>query len=162
MWWKCLTWVPYDNSTIWHTSDLQNWGQLGKSWNTDSSSKDCPWSTSHPLSNVINTYLQKVSLQIQNYDSNKGLGDFVDPDSLISIEVTYVDRSVIDQSSADQSLIVSIQFNSLDIIANQETIIELIYFARRIMPDSLKAAAVAAAASSNQRRRKMPTKVVTE
>ena len=110
---------------------------------------------------VINTYIH-VSLQIQNYDNNRGLGDFVDPDSLISIEVTYVDRSVIDQSSADQSLIVSIQFNSLDIIANQETIIELIYFARRIMPDSLKAAAVAAAASSNQRRRKMPTKVVTE
>ena len=108
-----------------------------------------------------NTYIH-VSLQIQNYDSNRGLGDFVDPDSLISIEVTYVDRSVIDQTSADQSLIVSIQFNSLDIIANQETIIELIYFARRIMPDSLKAAAVAAAASSNQRRRKMPTKVVTE
>ena len=108
-----------------------------------------------------NTYIH-VSLQIQNYDSNRGLGDFVDPDSLISIEVTYVDRSVIDQSSADQSLIVSIQFNSLDIIANQETIIELIYFARRIMPDSLNAAAVAAAASSNQRRRKMPTKVVTE
>ena len=109
----------------------------------------------------MNTYIQ-VSLQIQNYDSNRGLEDFVDPDSLISIEVTYVDRSVIDQSSTDQSLIVSIQFNSLDIIANQETIIELIYFARRIMPDSLKAAAVAAAASSNQRRRKMPTKVVTE
>ena len=114
-----------------------------------------------PILQIINTYIQ-VSLQIQNYDSNRGLGDFVDPDSLISIEVTYVDRSVIDQSSADQSLIVSIQFNSLDIIANQETIIELIYFARRIMPDSLKAAAVAAAASSNQRRRKMPTKVVTE
>ena len=113
------------------------------------------------LSYVINTYI-RVSFQIQNYDSNRGLGDFVDPDSLISIEVTYVDRSVIDQSSADQSLIVSIQFNSLDIIANQETIIELIYFARRIMPDSLNAAAVAAAASSNQRRRKMPTKVVTE
>ena len=84
--------------------------------------------------------------------------DFVDPDSLISIEITYVDRSVIDQLSTEQSLIVSIQFNSLDIIANQETIIELIYFARRIMPDSLQAAVVAAAASSSQRRRKMPTK----
>ena len=86
------------------------------------------------------------------------MDDFVDPDSLISIEVTYVDRSVIDQLATEQSLIVSIQFNSLDIIANQETIIELIYFARRIMPDSLQAAAVAAAASSSQRRRKMPTK----
>ena len=154
MWQKCLIQVPYDNSTFWHTSYLQNWGRLGKGWNPDSSI----W---YPRSYVINAYIQ-ISLQIQNYDSNKGLGDFVDPDSLISIEVTYVDRSVIDQSSADQSLIVSIQFNSLDIIANQETIIELIYFARRIMPDSLKAAAVAAAASSNQRRRKMPTKVVAE
>ena len=99
--------------------------------------------------------------KVQHYDSNKALGEFVDPDSLISIEVTHVDRSILDETSAsEQSLIVSIQFNSLDIIANQETIIELIYFARRIMPDSLQAAAVAAAAaaSSNKRRRRMPTK----
>lgn len=85
----------------------------------------------------------------KNRETNLDSSDFVDPDSLISVEITIIDRSEFEQQS-EKLMIVSIQFNSLDIIANQETIIELIYFARRIMPATMQ--------MPLSRKRKMPTK----
>ena len=64
--------------------------------------------------------------------------DAVDPDALISIDVTLF-NSTIPSSEAEAMQIISIQFNSLDVIANQETIIELLSFAKRVMPPELSA-----------------------
>ncbi len=55
------------------------------------------------------------------------------PDSLISVEIIFVDRRRLD-SEEERHLIASVHFNSLDVIANQETILELVLFLRRLMP----------------------------
>lgn len=50
-----------------------------------------------------------------------------DAEALISIEVTII-------NGMEPIQIANIQFNNLDIIANQETIVELIGFSRRVFP----------------------------
>lgn len=73
-----------------------------------------------------------------------------DPDALISVDILIVNpRSPSDEQS-ERMQIISIQFNSLDVIANQETIVELISFARRVMPDPAQLS----------KKRKMPTKEI--
>lgn len=59
--------------------------------------------------------------------------DAVDPDALISIDVTLFNSTLnsAEMMSSEAMQIISIQFNSLDVIANQETIIELLSFAKR-------------------------------
>ena len=54
--------------------------------------------------------------------------DISDPDALISIDVLIID------DDEERLQIVNVQFNSLDVIANQETIIELISFMKRVLP----------------------------
>ena len=54
--------------------------------------------------------------------------------------------------NSEQLQIVSIQFNSLDVIANQETIVELVSFVKRVMPSVNSTRAV------HHKRRRMPTK----
>ena len=54
--------------------------------------------------------------------------------------------------NSEQLQIVSIQFNSLDVIANQETIVELVSFIKRVMPSVNSTRAV------HHKRRRMPTK----
>lgn len=61
------------------------------------------------------------------------------------MEITYLDRQ-------EAAVIISIQFNSLDLIANQETIIELMSFAKRVLPTT------ESQESDKINRRKMPTK----
>ena len=78
--------------------------------------------------------------------------DWIDPDSLISIEVTYVNPNPKD-AVPEPALIISVQFNSLDIIANQETIIELISFGRRTFPEKM----TSGSSSERGHKRKMPT-----
>lgn len=56
-------------------------------------------------------------------------GLFVDTEALITIEICLV-------SGPDPIHIASIQFNNLDIIANQETIVELVGFVKRVFPKS--------------------------
>ena len=56
-----------------------------------------------------------------------------------------------DQRS-EQLQIVSIQFNSLDVIANQETIVELMSFVKRVSPG------VNSTHAAHHKRRRIPTK----
>ena len=60
--------------------------------------------------------------------------DIADPNALISIEVMLVSPKCPTLEDEDELRIVNVQFNSLDVIANQETIIELIGFFRRVFP----------------------------
>ena len=74
--------------------------------------------------------------------------DAVDPDALISVDITLLHKT-----NEEAMQIISIQFNSLDVIANQETIVELLSFARRVMPGEM-----ISSHEGMQRRRKFPTK----
>ena len=56
--------------------------------------------------------------------------DILDPSALISIDVMLVSPNCPTLEEDDELKIVNIQFNSLDVIANQETIIALIGFVR--------------------------------
>ncbi|KAF7280409.1 hypothetical protein GWI33_006075 [Rhynchophorus ferrugineus] len=58
-------------------------------------------------------------------------GLFIDTEALITIEICLV-------SGSEPIHIANIQFNNLDIIANQETIVELVGFVRRVFPKSQK------------------------
>lgn len=66
--------------------------------------------------------------------------DTFDHEALITIEIILVspdcptNNEPNDSSSKEALQIVSVQFNNLDIIANQETIVELIGFSRRVFP----------------------------
>ena len=62
------------------------------------------------------------------------ISDVLDPAALISIDVMLVSPSCPTLEEDEELRIVNIQFNSLDVIANQETIIELIAFSRRVFP----------------------------
>lgn len=53
-----------------------------------------------------------------------------DIDALITIEITLIEP----EEGGDKRHIANIQFNNLDIIANQETIVELLGFAQRVFP----------------------------
>ena len=57
---------------------------------------------------------------------------FDDVDALITIEVTLIES----EKSGDRLQVANIQFNNLDIIDNQETIVELLGFMQRVMPKS--------------------------
>lgn len=57
-----------------------------------------------------------------------------DPNALISIEIMLVSPKCPTLEEEDELRIVNVQFNSLDVIANQETIIELLGFCRRVTP----------------------------
>ena len=62
--------------------------------------------------------------------------DSADPNALITVEVLLVSPSCPTLEDKEHLKIVNVQFNSLDIIANQETIIELIGFSRRVFPEN--------------------------
>ena len=82
--------------------------------------------------------------------------DILDPDALISVDVMIISPNCPslntgEEKNQEQLQIVSIQFNSLDVIANQETIVELLSFVKRVTPSTSKI---------HQKRRRMPTKDV--
>lgn len=53
-----------------------------------------------------------------------------DIDALITIEILLIEP----ETDGERLHVANIQFNNLDIIANQETIVELIGFAKRVLP----------------------------
>ena len=67
------------------------------------------------------------------------MNDILDPAALISIDVMLVSPSCPTLDDEEELRIVNIQFNSLDVIANQETIMELIAFSRRVFPPNQSA-----------------------
>ncbi|QQP35706.1 Uncharacterized protein FKW44_023998 [Caligus rogercresseyi] len=86
--------------------------------------------------------LQKAPIYVISSSALGNIGGFhlpemIDPDALIVIDVVIVSPNCPGEEDDpnEQHKIISVQFNSLDIIANQETIIELIGFIKRISPD---------------------------
>ena len=65
---------------------------------------------------------------------NLPAAEMADPNALISIEIMLVSPKCPTLEEEDELRIVNVQFNSLDVIANQETIIELLGFCRRVTP----------------------------
>ncbi|XP_076064677.1 vacuolar protein sorting 13D isoform X4 [Oratosquilla oratoria] len=61
-------------------------------------------------------------------------GEGQDMEALISLEVTYVSHLCPSQQGSGSLLLASVQFNTLDIIANQETVVELVGFIQQLMP----------------------------
>ncbi|KAL5009745.1 hypothetical protein ScPMuIL_012050 [Solemya velum] len=86
----------------------------------------------------------KTSLPIrQNSQADLGpthnMASFSTPDTeaLISFELEVISPNAPSSESSEGPLqIASLQFNSLDVIANQETVIEIMAFVRRILPPS--------------------------
>ncbi|XP_039294739.1 vacuolar protein sorting-associated protein 13D isoform X2 [Nilaparvata lugens] len=59
----------------------------------------------------------------------------VDSEALITIEIVTVSANCPTNDNANEDLqIANIQFNNLDVIANQETIVELVGFVKRVFP----------------------------
>ncbi|XP_055550000.1 intermembrane lipid transfer protein Vps13D isoform X2 [Wyeomyia smithii] len=87
--------------------------------NMESRRPTSPLTISKALSN-----LQKVNSPTWN------AAQFGDLDALITVEVIFVNSSNLD----DRLQVANIQFNNLDIIANQETIVELVGFIKRVIP----------------------------
>ncbi|XP_054931274.2 intermembrane lipid transfer protein VPS13D isoform X1 [Dermacentor andersoni] len=69
-----------------------------------------------------------------------GMLDAHEADALINVEISILNvPSSGTNDAAEQLFIAAVQFNNLDVIANQETIVELVNFARCLTPyDSLK------------------------
>nr|XP_045619802.1 vacuolar protein sorting-associated protein 13D-like isoform X1 [Procambarus clarkii]XP_045619809.1 vacuolar protein sorting-associated protein 13D-like isoform X1 [Procambarus clarkii] len=57
-----------------------------------------------------------------------------DFEALITLEVTYVSGLCPSQQGAGSLLLASVQFNTIDIIANQETVVELVGFIHQLFP----------------------------
>ncbi|XP_063884386.1 intermembrane lipid transfer protein VPS13D-like isoform X2 [Scylla paramamosain] len=57
-----------------------------------------------------------------------------DTEALIILEVTYVTALCPSQQDMGSLLVASVQFNTLDIIANQETVVELVGFLHQLFP----------------------------
>ncbi|XP_063707909.1 intermembrane lipid transfer protein Vps13D-like, partial [Culicoides brevitarsis] len=68
--------------------------------------------------------------------NNSTIGAMDDLDALIVVDIQFIDGTGLNDDVSHQ--IANIQFNNLDIIANQETIVELIGFANRVFPKSRK------------------------
>ncbi|KAL0131079.1 hypothetical protein PUN28_002577 [Cardiocondyla obscurior] len=80
------------------------------------------------LTNALSTLVNKVKTwHSPKNNSLVGLEKF-DSEALIVVELTLVD------DPTENLRMANIQFNNLDIIANQETIVELLGFFRRILP----------------------------
>ncbi|XP_064107510.1 intermembrane lipid transfer protein VPS13D-like isoform X2 [Macrobrachium nipponense] len=60
--------------------------------------------------------------------------DMRDSEALISLEITYVSSHCPSQQGTGALLLASVQFNTLDIIANQETVVELVGFIHQLFP----------------------------
>uniref|UniRef100_A0A336MDN8 CSON015545 protein n=1 Tax=Culicoides sonorensis TaxID=179676 RepID=A0A336MDN8_CULSO len=68
--------------------------------------------------------------------NNSSIGAIDDLDALIVVDLQFIDGTGLDDDVNHQ--IANIQFNNLDIIANQETIVELLGFINRVFPKSRK------------------------
>ncbi|KAK7067843.1 Vacuolar protein sorting-associated protein 13D, partial [Halocaridina rubra] len=60
--------------------------------------------------------------------------DTRDSEALIILDVTYVSNQCPSQQGGGALLLASVQFNTIDIIANQETVVELVGFIHQLFP----------------------------
>jgi vacuolar protein sorting-associated protein 13D len=114
-------------------------GSLRDSEPTSPTTPVSPGSPDPTLSRVHTSplVLTNALFSLANHDTKSQLGtgdgqtmsfEHLDSEALIVVEVTFVDEPL------ESLRIANIQFNNLDIIANQETIVELMGFARRLFP----------------------------
>ena len=89
---------------------------------------------SQALSSLDSNTLMSSPPPVRRFGSPAFISDVLDPAALISIDVMLVSPACPTLEEDEELRIVNIQFNSLDVIANQETIIELISFSRRVFP----------------------------
>ena len=89
---------------------------------------------SQALSSLDTNTLMSSPPTARRFGSPAFISDVLDPAALISIDVMLVSPACPTLEEDEELRIVNIQFNSLDVIANQETIIELISFSRRVFP----------------------------
>ncbi|KAL6436334.1 hypothetical protein ACFW04_004699 [Cataglyphis niger] len=80
------------------------------------------------LTNALSTLMSKTKIPYSPRNNSSVCLEKLDSEALIVIELTLVD------DSTENLRMANIQFNNLDIIANQETIVELLGFFRRILP----------------------------
>ena len=95
-----------------------------------------PLNMKHSLSQKsINSFSKRSASSPPLISSPPGGIDVVDLDSeaLISVEVTYVSDECPSQEGSGSLLMGSLQFNTIDIIANQETVVELVGFIHQLM-----------------------------
>lgn len=85
-----------------------------------------------------------------------------DLDALITIEITLIEP----EADGERLHVANINFNNLDIIANQETIVELIGFAKRVLPKKSSKASASRnlfedknVASSKEKEQKIRTEI---
>ena len=110
-------------------------GSLRGSDPASPSSPGSPGTSSPPPSQQeLSSALSSLEVASTSLNSFHLPTDSVDPNALISIEVMLVSPKCPTLEEEDELRIVNVQFNSLDVIANQETIIELIGFCRRVFP----------------------------
>ncbi|KMQ93281.1 vacuolar protein sorting-associated protein 13d [Lasius niger] len=80
------------------------------------------------LTNALSTLMSKTKIPHSPRNNSSVCLEKLDSEALIVVELTLVD------DSTENLRMANIQFNNLDIIANQETIVELLGFFRRILP----------------------------
>ncbi|XP_011264993.1 vacuolar protein sorting-associated protein 13D isoform X1 [Camponotus floridanus] len=80
------------------------------------------------LTNALSTLVSKTKIPHSPRNNSSVCLEKLDSEALIIVELTLVDDSI------ENLRMANIQFNNLDIIANQETIVELLGFFRRILP----------------------------
>ena len=102
-----------------------------------------PGETSAPTTPRPSAFTQGIqrSVSVPAYPTSPPPGygaDFFDVDSeaLICVEVTYVSNECPSQEGTGSMLLGSLQFNTIDIIANQETIVELVGFVHSLIPQA--------------------------
>ena len=59
-------------------------------------------------------------------------------EALILIDVTTIGPSWVDGEAEGKVQVINVNFNSLDVIANQDTVVELVSFFQRILPSKMK------------------------
>ncbi|KYM95934.1 Vacuolar protein sorting-associated protein 13D [Cyphomyrmex costatus] len=80
------------------------------------------------LTNALSTLMNKTKILHSSKNNSSVCLEKLDSEALIVVELTLVD------DPTENLRVANIQFNNLDIIANQETIVELLGFFRRILP----------------------------
>ncbi|XP_072751576.1 intermembrane lipid transfer protein Vps13D isoform X2 [Anoplolepis gracilipes] len=80
------------------------------------------------LTNALSTLMSKTKFPYSPRNSSSACLEKLDSEALIVVELTLVD------DSTEHLRMANIQFNNLDIIANQETMVELLGFFQRILP----------------------------
>lgn len=80
------------------------------------------------LTHALSTLAHHDKSPFAPRNTSSGALEQLDSEALIVVEVMFVDEPM------ESLRVANIQFNNLDIIANQETIVELMGFARRVFP----------------------------